>query len=116
VLVVYNSNRVSYEELLKAFFERHDPTHDMRQGNDVGTQYRSGIYFTSEARRRAAEAAKRSYDQALREKGFDAITTEILPASAFYFAQDLAKNPLGYFGLGGTVVPCQIGTGVSTEV
>ena len=119
--MVDNSNRVSYEELLKALFERHDPTHGMRQGNDVGTQYRSGIYFTSEAQRRAAEAAKRSYDQALREKGFDAITTEILPASAFYFAEDyhqqyLAKNPLGYFGLGGTGVSCQIGTGVSTEV
>lgn len=92
--MVYNSNRVSYEELLKAFFERHDPTHGMRQGNDVGTQYRSGIYFTSEAQRRAAEAAKRSYDQALREKGFDAITTEILPASAFYFAEDYHQQYL----------------------
>jgi peptide-methionine (S)-S-oxide reductase len=121
VLVVFDPKRVSYEELLKAFFESHDPTQGMRQGNDVGTQYRSGIYVTSEAQRRAAESAKRSYDQALREKGFDPITTEILPAPAFYFAEDyhqqyLAKNPHGYCGLGGTGVSCQIGTGVSAEI
>jgi peptide-methionine (S)-S-oxide reductase len=121
VLVVFDPKRVSYEELLKAFFESHDPTQGMRQGNDVGTQYRSGIYVTSEAQRRAAESAKRSYDQALREKGFDPITTEILPAPAFYFAEDyhqqyLAKNPHGYCGLGGTGVSCQIGAGVSAEI
>jgi peptide-methionine (S)-S-oxide reductase len=121
VFVVFDPKRVSYEELLKAFFESHDPTQGMRQGNDVGTQYRSGIYVTSEAQRRAAESAKRSYDQALREKGFDPITTEILPAPAFYFAEDyhqqyLAKNPHGYCGLGGTGVSCQIGTGVSAEI
>ena len=118
VLVVYDPKRVSYEELLKVFFESHDPTQGMRQGNDVGTQYRSGIYVTSEAERRAAEDAKRSYDVALKEKGFDAITTEILTAPPFYFAegyhqQYLAKNPHGYCGLGGTGVSCQIGTGVS---
>jgi peptide-methionine (S)-S-oxide reductase len=109
---------VSYEELLKVFFESHDPTQGMRQGNDVGTQYRSGIYVNSEAQASAAEAAKRAYDSALKEKGFDPVTTEILPAPTFYFAEDyhqqyLAKNPRGYCGLGGTGVSCPIGTGVS---
>jgi peptide-methionine (S)-S-oxide reductase len=90
----------------------------MRQGNDVGTQYRSGIYVYNEVQARAAEAAKRAYDQALKAKGFDPITTEILPAPEFYFAEDyhqqyLAKNPRGYCGLGGTGVSCPIGTGVS---
>ena len=118
VLVVFDPRRVSYEELLKVFFESHDPTQGMRQGNDIGTQYRSGIYVYGDAQARAAEAAKRAYDAALKEKGFDPITTEILPAPPFYFAEDyhqqyLAKNPRGYCGLGGTGVSCPIGTGVN---
>ena len=118
VLVVFDPKRLSYEELLKVFFESHDPTQGMRQGNDVGTQYRSGIYVYNEVQARAAEAAKRAYDQALKAKGFDPITTEILLAPEFYFAEDyhqqyLAKNPRGYCGLGGTGVSCPIGTGVS---
>jgi peptide-methionine (S)-S-oxide reductase len=118
VLVVFDPRRVSYEELLKVFFESHDPTQGMRQGNDIGTQYRSGIYVYGDAQARAAEAAKRAYDAALKEKGFDPITTEILPAPPFYFAEDyhqqyLAKNPHGYCGLGGTGVSCPIGTGVN---
>jgi peptide-methionine (S)-S-oxide reductase len=120
VLVVFDPRRVSYEELLKVFFESHDPTQGMRQGNDIGTQYRSGIYVYNDAQARAAEAAKRAYDATLREKGFDPVTTEILPAPPFYFAegyhqQYLAKNPGGYCGLGGTGVSCPIGTGVSAE-
>ena len=118
VLVVFDSRRVSYEELLKVFFESHDPTQGMRQGNDIGTQYRSGIYAYSDAQARAAAAAKRAYDAALKSKGFAPVTTEILPAPPFYFAEDyhqqyLAKNPHGYCGLGGTGVSCPIGTGVS---
>ena len=116
--MVFDPKRVSYDELLKLFFESHDPTQGMRQGNDVGTQYRSGIYVTSDAQARAAEAAKRAYDQALKAQGFAPVTTEILPAPEFYFAEDyhqqyLAKNPRGYCGLGGTGVSCPIGTGVS---
>ena len=118
VLVVYDPKRVSYDQLLKAFFESHDPTQGMRQGNDKGTQYRSGIYVTSEDQRRAAEAAKNAYTAALKEKRLGPVTTEILPAPTFYFAegyhqQYLAKNPQGYCGLGGTGVSCPIGTGVS---
>ena len=118
VLVVYDPTRVSYEELLKTFFESHDPTQGMRQGNDVGTQYRSGIYVFSEAQRRAAEAAKEVYGAALKTQGLGPVTTEILDAPPFYFAeayhqQYLAKNPRGYCGLGGTGVSCPIGTGVS---
>jgi peptide-methionine (S)-S-oxide reductase len=120
VLVVYDPKQVTYQELLKAFFEAHDPTQGMRQGNDVGTQYRSGIYVYDAAQRAAAEAAKQSYDQALRGKGYRPITTEILDAPEFYFAEDyhqqyLAKNPHGYCGLGGTGVACQIGTGVAAS-
>jgi len=120
VLVVYDPKRVSYEDLLKVFFESHDPTQGMRQGNDVGTQYRSGIYVFSDDQHQAAEAAKQVFDAALRARGFGAVTTEILPAPDFYFAEDyhqqyLAKNPHGYCGLGGTGVSCQIGTGVSAE-
>ena len=120
VLVVFDPKRVTYEELLKVFFESHDPTQGMRQGNDVGTQYRSGIYVYSDPQARAAEAAERAYERALAEKGFDAITTEILPAPTFYFAegyhqQYLAKNPHGYCGLGGTDMSCPISTGVSAE-
>ena len=117
VLVVFDPRRVSYEQLLRAFFESHDPTQGMRQGNDVGTQYRSGIYVYSDAQKRSAQEAKRAYDAALKAQGFDAVTTEIVPAPTFYFAEDyhqqyLAKNPRGYCGLGGTGVSCPIGTGV----
>jgi len=117
VLVVYNPAKVSYEQLLKTFFEAHDPTQGMRQGNDIGTQYRSGIYYFTEEQRGAAEAANAQYGKALKARGLGPITTEILPAPEFYFAEDyhqqyLAKNPHGYCGLGGTGVTCQIGTGV----
>ncbi len=117
VRVVYDPKTVSYETLLKAFFEAHDPTQGMRQGNDVGTQYRSGIYVTGEAQREAAEAAKAAYAKALAAKGYGAVTTEIGEAPEFYFAEDyhqqyLAKNPNGYCGLGGTGVSCPVGVGV----
>ncbi|MDO9440810.1 MAG: peptide-methionine (S)-S-oxide reductase MsrA, partial [Beijerinckiaceae bacterium] len=107
-----------YEDLLKTFWENHDPTQGMRQGNDSGTQYRSGIYTTSEAQMRAAKESKALYQAALKARGLNAITTEILEAPTFYFAepyhqQYLAKNPAGYCGLGGTGVTCAIGTGVS---
>jgi peptide-methionine (S)-S-oxide reductase len=118
VLVVYDPAKISYERLLRTFWESHDPTQGMRQGNDVGTQYRSGIYVFSPAQRRAAEASKALYAQSLKAKGFDAVTTEIRDAPPFYFAEDyhqqyLAKNPMGYCGLGGTGVSCPIGTGVA---
>ncbi len=118
VLVVYDPAQVSTEQVLATFWESHDPTQGMRQGNDVGTQYRSGIYTTTEAQRAAAEASKAVYGRALAAKGYGPITTEIVPAPAFYFAEDyhqqyLAKNPHGYCGLGGTGVSCPIGTGVA---
>lgn len=117
VLVVYDPAKITFDALLKVFWEGHDPTQGMRQGNDVGTQYRSGIYVTSEAQRAAAIASRDTYAAALAAKGFGPVTTEILPAPEFYFAeayhqQYLAKNPHGYCGLGGTGVACQIGTGV----
>jgi peptide-methionine (S)-S-oxide reductase len=117
VLLVYDPKKISYERLLKTFWENHDPTQDMRQGNDVGTQYRSGIYVFTPAQRQAAEASKASYDRELKARRFGAITTEILDAPPFYFAEDyhqqyLAKNPMGYCGLGGTGVSCPIGVGV----
>ena len=117
VLVVYDPKKISYEKLLKTFWENHDPTQGMRQGNDVGTQYRSGIYTTSPAQKKAAEESKAMFGKALAAKRFGAITTEILDAPPFYFAEDyhqqyLAKNPMGYCGLGGTGVSCPIGTGV----
>jgi peptide-methionine (S)-S-oxide reductase len=120
VMVVFDPARLSYEALLKAFFESHDPTQGMRQGNDVGTQYRSGIYVADEAQRQAAEAAKAAYGEALAKRGFGPVTTEILPAPEFYFAEDyhqqyLARNPGGYCGLGGTGVNCPIGTGVAAS-
>ena len=116
VLVVYDPSRISYEKLLKAFWEGHDPTQGMRQGNDVGTQYRSGIYVTTPAQRKTAEESKAMYDKALKAQRYDAITTEVLDAPPFYFAEDyhqqyLAKNPMGYCGLGGTGVSCPIGIG-----
>ena len=118
VLVVYDPRTISYETLLKTFWESHDPTQGMRQGNDIGTQYRSGIYVFDEAQRRAAEASRATYEAALRAKGYGPITTEIRDAPPFYFAEDyhqqyLAKNPFGYCGLGGTGVACPIGTGVA---
>jgi peptide-methionine (S)-S-oxide reductase len=120
VLVVYDPKQVTYQELLKAFWETHDPTQGMRQGNDVGSQYRSGIYVYNAAQRTAAEASKKDYEAALKKQGFGAITTEILDAPEFYFAEDyhqqyLAKKPHGYCGLGGTGVVCQIGTGVAAR-
>jgi peptide-methionine (S)-S-oxide reductase len=120
VLVVYDPKQLSYGQLLKAFFEAHDPTQGMRQGNDVGTQYRSGIYVYGDGQRKAAQAAKAAYDQSLRAEGYRPITTEILDAPKFFFAEDyhqqyLAKNPHGYCGLGGTGVSCQIGTGVAAN-
>ena len=119
VRVVYDPAEISYETLLKTFWEGHDPTQGMRQGNDTGTQYRSGIYWTTDAQRAAAEATKAEFAKGLSDAGFGAITTEILAAPAFYFAEDyhqqyLAKNPGGYCGLGGTGVTCPIGTGVSS--
>jgi len=120
VLVAFDPKKISYDTLLKCFWESHDPTQGMRQGNDVGTQYRSGIYVYDAAQRAAAEASKAAFGQALRAGGFGAITTEILDAPAFYYAeayhqQYLAKNPDGYCGLGGTGVSCPIGTGVVAE-
>jgi len=117
VLVVFDPKQVTYDQLLKTFWESHDPTQGMRQGNDVGTQYRSGIYYESDDQRAAAEASKTAYEAALAAQGLPPITTEILPAPEFYFAEDyhqqyLAKNPAGYCGLGGTGVACPIGTGV----
>jgi peptide-methionine (S)-S-oxide reductase len=117
VLLVYEPRQVGYDELLKTFWESHDPTQGMRQGNDVGTQYRSGIYVYDATQRAAAEASKKSYEAALKKSGYSPITTEILDAPEFYFAEDyhqqyLAKKPYGYCGLGGTGVACQIGTGV----
>jgi peptide-methionine (S)-S-oxide reductase len=117
VLVVYDPKKISYEKLLKTFWENHDPTQGMRQGNDVGTQYRSGIYATTPAQKKAAEESRAMYGKALAGKRYGTITTEVLDAPPFYFAEDyhqqyLAKNPAGYCGLGGTGVACPIGTGV----
>jgi peptide-methionine (S)-S-oxide reductase len=114
VLVVFDPAVVSYEELLQVFWENHDPTQGMRQGNDVGTQYRSGIYTFDDAQRAAAEASKRAFQKELAAAGYGAITTEILPAPEFTYAEDyhqqyLAKNPDGYCGMGGTGVSCPVG-------
>jgi peptide-methionine (S)-S-oxide reductase len=117
VLVVFDPAMVSYEDLLKTFWEAHDPTQGMRQGGDVGTQYRSGIYYYGDAQRAAAERSRDEYQRALSKAGYGKITTEILPAPEFYYAEDyhqqyLSKNPDGYCGLGGTGVACQTGVGV----
>ncbi len=117
VLIVFDPEKVSYETLLKTFWESHDPTQGNSQGNDVGTQYRSGIYVFNAAQRTAAEASKDIFGKALKAKRYGAITTEILDAPPFYFAEDyhqqyLHKVPHGYCGLGGTGVTCQIETGV----
>jgi peptide-methionine (S)-S-oxide reductase len=120
VMAVFDPGTVSYEDLLKVFWEAHDPTQGMRQGNDVGTQYRSAIYWTSEAQRAAAETSRDAYQKALRARGHGAITTEIAQAGPFYFAESyhqqyLAKNPFGYCGLAGTGVACPVGTAVAAE-
>ena len=118
VLVVFNPKAISFETLLKTFWESHNPTQGMRQGNDAGTQYRSGIYLTDTAQRAPAQASLEAYQQALSAKGFGAITTEIVDAGPFYYAESyhqqyLAKEPGGYCGLGGTGVACPVGAGVS---
>jgi peptide-methionine (S)-S-oxide reductase len=118
VLVAYDPKVISFEKLLKTFWESHDPTQGMRQGNDVGTQYRSEIYVTTPEQRRIAEESKKMYEAALAAKGLGPITTQIVDAPPFYYAEDyhqqyLAKNPAGYCGLGGTGVACPIGVGVT---
>ncbi len=117
VLVVFDPGQVSFEQLLKLFFEKHDPTQGMRKGNDVGTQYRSAIYTYGDAQARAAVAVRDAYQDVLSSRGYDPITTEIRPAGPFYYAEDahqqyLAKNPGGYCGLGGIGIACPVGLGV----
>jgi peptide-methionine (S)-S-oxide reductase len=117
VQVVFNPNEITYAELLKQFWENHDPTQGMRQGNDVGTTYRSAIYWLGDEQRGEAEASRQAYQAALSKAGRGTITTEIAPAGPYYFAEDyhqayLAKNPAGYCGIGGTGVVCPIGVGV----
>jgi peptide-methionine (S)-S-oxide reductase len=114
VLVVFDPNQISYAAILRHFWESHDPTQGMRQGNDVGTQYRSGIYYSGEEQRQIAEASKVAYADQLKAAGYGEITTEVAPAGPFYYAEDyhqqyLDKNPDGYCGLGGTGVSCPIG-------
>jgi peptide-methionine (S)-S-oxide reductase len=114
VLVVFDPAKTSYEELLRLFWEGHDPTQGMRQGNDVGSQYRSAVLYTSEAQREAAERSRAAYEERLGGSGYGPITTEIAPLGDFYYAEDyhqqyLAKNPNGYCGLGGTGVSCPVG-------
>ena len=114
VLVAYRPEELSFDELLRVFWEGHDPTQGMRQGNDVGTQYRSGIYVTSDARRQAAESSRELFQEKLRAAGYGEVTTEILDAPEFFYAEDyhqqyLAKNPNGYCGAGGTGVSCPVG-------
>ncbi len=117
MLVAFDPAQISYDALLKVFWEGHDPTQGMRQGNDVGTQYRSGVYTFSEDQQVAAEAAKIAFQARLADAGYGPITTEIRSAPPFYYAEDyhqqyLAKNPSGYCGVGGTGVTCPIGVGV----
>ena len=117
VLVVFEPQAITYEDLLKVFWEGHDPTQGMRQGNDIGSQYRSAIFTYDEAQTLAAEASRDAYTKSLAAAGYGPITTEIAPAGPFYFAEDyhqeyLAKNPGGYCGVGGTGVSCPIGVGV----
>jgi peptide-methionine (S)-S-oxide reductase len=118
VLVVFDPTRIAYDDLLKVFWENHDPTQGMRQGNDVGTQYRSGIYTYGDDQQQAAERSRDVYQKQLTARGYASITTEILPAPEFYYAEDyhqqyLAKNPDGYCGLGGTGVSCPVGVTAS---
>jgi len=119
VRVVFDPRVISYEQLLRIFWENHDPTQGMRQGNDVGTQYRSGIYYYDEAQRQAAEASRDAYEKVIRAAGYGPITTEIVPAPEFYYAEEyhqqyLAKNPGGYCGLGGTGVTCPVGVAAAS--
>ncbi len=119
VLVVFDPAKISYDDLLKVFWESHNPTEGMRQGNDVGTQYRSAIYTTDDAQRAAAEASRDAYNAALRREGYGEITTEIAPAGPFYYAEDyhqqyLHKVPNGYCGIGGTGVSCPVSLGVAS--
>jgi peptide-methionine (S)-S-oxide reductase len=121
VLVVFDPEKVTYSELVKVFWESHDPTQGMRQGNDIGTQYRSGIYYFNDMQRDIAERSKAAYQEQLRRAGYGTITTEIEPAQEFYYAEDyhqqyLSKNPAGYCGLGGTGVSCPIGTEVKANM
>ena len=114
---MFDPKQISYAELLKVFWESHDPTQGMRQGNDVGTQYRSGIYYYGDAQREAAERSRDAFQQQLKAAGYGAVTTEIIPAPEFYYAEDyhqqyLSKNPDGYCGLGGTGVTCPVGVEV----
>jgi peptide-methionine (S)-S-oxide reductase len=118
VLVVFDPARLSYEELLRVFWEHHDPTQGMRQGNDTGTQYRSAVYAHGDAQRRAADASREAFQRALTAAGHGAITTEIRPAPPFYYAEEyhqqyLSKNPRGYCGLGGTGVACPVGLSIA---
>ena len=120
VLVVFDPSKTSYEEILRLFWENHDPTQGMRQGNDVGTQYRSAIYWTTEAQRAAAERSREAYAERLRAAGYPEITTEIEQAGPFYYAEDyhqqyLHKVPNGYCGLGGTGVSCPVGVGAAAD-
>jgi peptide-methionine (S)-S-oxide reductase len=120
VLVVFDPAQTSYAEILKLFWENHDPTQGMRQGNDIGTQYRSAILWTSEAQREIAESTRDAFAQQLQAAGFGEITTEIAQAGPFYYAEDyhqqyLHKNPMGYCGLGGTGVSCPVGLGAATQ-
>ena len=120
VQVVFNPSVVSYADILKVFWENHDPTQGMRQGNDIGTQYRSAIYTTNPHQLETARQTAKDYGRALAAKGYDPVTTEIAPLSNFYYAEDyhqqyLAKNPAGYCGIGGTGVSCPIGLGVAGE-
>jgi peptide-methionine (S)-S-oxide reductase len=120
VLIVFDPKRIGYDDLLRAFWESHDPTQGMRQGNDVGTQYRSGIYYFDQEQRAAAERSRNAYQQRLTAGRFGTITTEILPAPEFYYAEEyhqqyLAKNPEGYCGLGGTGISCPVGVFAASE-
>ena len=118
IRIEFDPTQISFRDLMTVFFATHDPTTLNRQGNDVGTQYRSAIYTSSDAQKKAADGSRATYQKALSAKGLSAITTEIAPAGPFYFAEDyhqqyLAKNPAGYCGLGGTGVSCPIGVGAS---
>ena len=120
VLVVFDPKKTSYEELLRLFWENHDPTQGMRQGNDVGTQYRSAIYWTTDEQRDQAEASREIYEKKLRAAGYPEITTEIAQAGPFFYAEDyhqqyLHKNPWGYCGLGGTGVSCPVGLAAASD-
>jgi peptide-methionine (S)-S-oxide reductase len=118
VLIVFDPAKTSYSEILRLFWENHDPTQGMRQGNDVGTQYRSAIFWTTEEQRAVAEATRAAFAEQLRKADYPEVTTEIAPAGPFYYAEDyhqqyLEKNPWGYCGLGGTGVSCPVGIGAS---